>query len=63
MVWPCPVGFERLLAIGIDLVLVNAVEVFAKNVHSPIVVANYDFEGCDLVEVERSVVADKERGR
>ena len=57
---PCPVGFERLLAIGIDLALVNAVEVFAKNVHSPVVVTNHDLKSCDLVEVERPVVADKE---
>ena len=63
VVWSCPRGFERLFTISIDLVLVNAVKVFAKNVHSSTVVANQDFESADLVEVERTVVANKERGR
>jgi len=59
----CPLSFERLFAISIDLVLVNSVKVFAKNIDSSIVVANQDFEGADLVEVERAVVANKERGQ
>ena len=61
VVWSCPLGFKRLLTIGVDLVQVNAVEVFAKNVHSSGVVANQDLEGTDLVEIERTVVANKER--
>ena len=63
VIWSCPTGFERLLTISIDLVLVNAVKVFAKNADSSIVVANHDLESGDLVEVERTVVANKERGR
>ena len=63
VIWSCPTGFERLFTIGIDLVLVNAIEVFAKNVHSSSVVANQDLESADLVEVERTVVANRERGR
>ena len=62
MIWSCPLGFQGLLAISIDLVLVNAVEVFAKNIHSSTVVANHDLESPNLVEVERTVVADEEMG-
>ena len=32
VIWPCPNSFERLFAISVYLVLVNAVEVLAKNV-------------------------------
>ena len=63
VIWSCPTGFKRLFTIGIDLVLVNAVKVFAKNVHSSSVVASQDLESADLVEVERTVIANKERGR
>lgn len=63
MVWSCPSGFEGLFTISIDLVLVNAVEVFAKKVQGSAVVANQDLENADLVKVERTVVASKQRGR
>ena len=62
MVWSCPLSFKGLFTISIDLVLVNAVEVFAKNIHSPTVVANHDLESRNLVEVERTMVADEKRG-
>lgn len=62
VVWPCPTGFEGLLAIGIDLILVNAVKVFAKNVQSSTVVASQDLKGSDLVEVERTVVTNNGQG-
>lgn len=59
MVRSCPIRFERLLAIGVDLVLINAVEVFAKNVHGPRIVTDQDLESRDLVEVEGSVITGK----
>lgn len=60
MVWSRSVGFERLLTTSNDLVPINAVEVFAKNGHSPIIVTDQDLESCNLVEVEGPVVTDKE---
>lgn len=63
VVWSCPDGFEWLLTIGVDLVLVNTVKVFAKNVQSCSVVANQYIESGDLVVIERTMVANKERGR
>jgi len=62
VVWSCPLGLKGLLTISIDLILVNAVDVFAKNVHSSSVVANHDLESRNLVEIERTVVADEKRG-
>ena len=63
VIWSCPRGFKGLFTIGIDLVLVNAVEVFAKRVQGSGVVADQDLEGANLVEVERTVVAGGKGGR
>jgi len=59
VIWPCSRGFEGLLSIGIDLVLVYSVKVLAKNIHGSTVVANQDLKSGDLIEVERTVVAEK----
>ena len=59
MVWPCPLCFEGLLAIGIDLVLVDAVKVFGKGVQSSGIISDQDLEGCNLVEVKSTVVAGR----
>ena len=57
MVWSCPFGLEGLLAVGVDLVHVNAVKVLAKNVQGSAVVANQDLESANLIVVVRTVVA------
>ena len=62
VIWSCPIGFEGLLTISINLVLVDAVKVFAKNVQGSGVVANQDLESANLIEVERTMVA-KEKTR
>jgi len=49
-----------LLTVGIDLALVDTVKVFAKNAQGSAVVASQDLEGTDLIEVERTVVANDE---
>jgi len=58
VIWSCSLGFEGLLSIGIDLVLVDSVKVLAKNIYSSTVVTNQDLESGDLVKVERTVVAE-----
>ena len=61
MVWSCPLSFERLLPVSIDLVLVDAVKVFAERVQSSSIVTDQNLESGDLVEVERTVVANKRK--
>jgi hypothetical protein len=63
VVWFCPLCFEGLLAIGTDLVLVNAVEVLAKGVQSSTFVTNQDLKSSDLVEIERTVIANRNRSQ
>lgn len=59
VIWSCSHSFEGLLTVGINLALVDAVEVFTKRVQRPSIVANQNLESGDLVEVEGTVVTDK----
>ena len=61
MKWLCSLGFEGLLTIGVELILVDSVKVLAKKFYSPTVVADQDLKSGDLVEVERTVIAEIEK--
>ena len=61
VVWSCPLSLKGLFPVSINLVLEDAVKVFVKRVHSSSVVADQNFESGDLVEVERTVVANKRK--
>ena len=63
VVWSCPLSFEGLLAVDIDLALIDSIKVFPKGIQSSSIVANQDLESGDLVEVERAVVAEPKQGQ
>ena len=63
MIWSGSLSFEGLFTVGVDLVLIDAVKVFSKGIESSGVVAYQDLESGDLVEVERTVVAEPREGQ
>lgn len=61
VVWTCAVGFERLVAVGADLVLVDPGEEFFDGGFGAGHVADEDLQSGELGEVEAAVVAREER--
>lgn len=57
MVGAGTVGFERLVAVGADLVLVDPSEEFFDGGFGACIVADEELEGAELGKVEASVVA------